>query len=135
MNRISMTLAAPFFAVSLAVAIPAAYANDASDSGASKNTQAQLDQSSPAASTGSSTGTPSTADDNATRRNAREHPPTARMDAATPKSKPSSPDAAATGHGPTSVMNRATPQEKASQSDTKGDKTKSTDADANTTAK
>jgi hypothetical protein len=117
MNRIGMALAAPLFAASIAV-MTTAHANDANDKGASKNTQAQLDQSSPAASTTTSTDTSSKDDDNATRRNAREHPPTARMDAATPKTKPSSSESTA-GHGPTSVMNRATPQEKGSQTDTK----------------
>lgn len=131
MNRINIALAVPLFAASIAVTTSAAYANDAADKGASKNTQAQLDQSSPAASTANaSTSETPKADDNATRRDAREHPPTARMDAATPKSKPSSTDAAATGHGPTSVMNRATPQEKGTQADT----TKS-DASATTNAK
>ena len=125
MNRITLVFAAPLFAASLAVSPLAAHANDVNDKAASKNSQAQLDQA-PAPSANRSTDTSSGTDDNATRRNAREHPPTARMDAATPKSKPS-PDSAATGHGPTSVMNRATPQEKGSQ----GEATKSRDASAN----
>ena len=71
MTRIGMALAAPLFAASIAM-MTTAHANDANDKGASKNTQAQLDQSSPAASTGTSTGAAANGDDNATRRNARE---------------------------------------------------------------
>lgn len=124
-SRMAVALAA----LGLAFAGPPAWANGAGAATSEPATQAQADLQNPVASDGAANAAQQGKSDEATRRNASKHPPTARMDRATPSEKASPSDADSSMHPPTGRMDRATPAEKSPGSDSAVTPKSSPDAD------
>ena len=103
-------------ALSLTLSGPLAWAHgqDAATSEPAK--QAQTDQQTGVAGDDAVNAPKQGTSDEATSRNAKKHPPTARMDRATPPEKASGADSTSM-HPPTNRMDRATPAEKSPGSD------------------
>ena len=122
-SRLAMAIAA----LGLAFSGPLAWAHGQGAATGEAAKQAQADQPSTAASDTANAPQQGTSEE-PTRRNAPKHPPTARMDSATPLEKAPSSDADSM-HPPTGRMDRATPAEKSPGSDSERAPARSPDND------
>jgi len=103
-------------ALGLTLSVPLAWAHEQGATAGEPAKQAQADQQGPVAGGDAANAPQQGASDERASRNAKKHPPTARMDRATPPEK-ASPDADSTSmHPPTGRMERATPAEKSPDS-------------------
>lgn len=104
-------------ALGLTLSAPLAWAHEQGAAAGKPVKQAQADQQGPVAGGDAVNAPKQGASDERAGRNANKHPPTARMDRATPSEK-APPDADATAmHPPSGRMDRATPAEKSPDSD------------------
>ena len=121
-------LAIAVAALGLAFTGPLAWAHGQGAATSEPAKQAQADQQNTAGSDAANAPQQGTSEEQ-TRRNAPKHPPTARMDRATPSEKASPSDTDSSMHPPTGRMDRATPAEKSPGSDSATTPGSSTDAD------
>ena len=124
-SRFAITVAA----LSLALSAPFAAAQGPGAATSEPAKQPQADLQNPVTSDGTANAPQQGTSDEATRRDAPKHPPTARMDRATPSEKASPSDADSSMHPPTGRMDRATPAEKSPGSDSAAAPKSSPDAD------
>jgi len=127
MNTSRMAVAVA--ALGLAFSAPLAWAQGQGAATSEPTKQDQADLQNPVQSDGAAGAPQRGTGDEATRRNAPKHPPTARMDRATPSDKASPSDADSSMHPPTGRMDRATPAEKSPGSDSAASPKSSTGAD------
>jgi len=127
MNTSRMAVAVA--ALGLAFSAPLAWAQGQGAATSEPTKQDQADLQNPVQSDGAAGAPQRGTGDEATRRNAPKHPPTARMDRATPSDKASPSDADSSMHPPTGRMDRATPAEKSPGSDSAATPKSSTGGD------
>ena len=105
-------------ALGLSLSVPLAWAHGQGAATSEPSKQAQTDQQGAVAGHDAVNAPKQGTSDEPTSRNAKKHPPTARMDRATPPEK-ATPDADSSSmHPPTGRMDRATPAEKSPDSAT-----------------